>query len=45
MLDIGKGNFEPSKLVLSLVYQDFDFTLKSPRTTIIIGFLSHMIKV
>ena len=37
-LDIEKSIFDPSKLVLSLVYQDFDFVLKSPATTIMKGF-------
>ena len=34
-LDVKRSIFEPSKLVLPLVYQDFDFELKSPRTIVI----------
>ena len=37
-LDVKKSTFDPSKLMLSLVYQDIDFALKSPRTTIIKDF-------
>ena len=37
-LNVKKSILEPSKLVLSLVYQDFVFTLKSPRATIMKGF-------
>ena len=43
-LDIKKSTFEPSKLIRLLVYQDFDFILKSLRTTIIKEFFSHLIK-
>ena len=32
---VKKSIFEHSKFVLSLVYQDFNFTLKSPRTVIV----------
>ena len=39
-LDVQKSTFETSKLVTSLVYQDFDFVLKSPRTTIMKQFFS-----
>ena len=41
-LDVKKSLFEPLKLVLSLVYQDLDLALKSPRTTIMKGFFSSM---
>ena len=39
-LEVKKSILEPSKLVLSLVYQNLDFALKSPRTTIMKGFFS-----
>ena len=32
---VKKSIFEHSKFVLSLVYQDFNFALKSPRTVIV----------
>ena len=34
-LGVKKSIFEHSKFVLSLVYQDFNFALKSPRTAIV----------
>ena len=34
-LEVKKSILEPLKLVLSFVYQDLDFALKSPRTTIL----------
>ena len=34
-LGVKKSIFEHSKFVLSLVYQDFNFALKSPRTVIV----------
>ena len=39
-IDLKRSIFEPSKLVMSLVYQNFDFVLKLPRISITQGFFS-----